>query len=44
MSNLVEHVGQLALFWEDLPVGAFSESGTNVNTCLLTLRRPADPG
>ncbi|MCA0243966.1 MAG: MaoC family dehydratase N-terminal domain-containing protein [Proteobacteria bacterium] len=21
MSNLVEHVGQLALFWEDLPVG-----------------------
>ena len=30
--------------WEDLPVGAFSESGTNVSTCLLTLRRPADPG
>ena len=31
-------------YWEDLPVGAFSESGTNVNTCILTLRRPADPG
>ena len=29
--------------WEDLPVGSFSESGTNVNTCILTLRRPAKP-
>ena len=23
--------------WRDLPVGAFSESGTNVNTCVLTI-------
>jgi hypothetical protein len=30
--------------WEDLPVGSFSESGTNVNTCVLTLRRPPDLG
>jgi hypothetical protein len=22
--------------WEDLPVGSFSESGTNINTCILT--------
>ena len=36
--------GLLSGSWEDLPVGAFSESGTNVNTCILTLRRPADPG
>jgi len=36
--------GLLSVSWEDLPVGAFSENGTNVNTCILTLRRPADPG
>ena len=36
--------GLLSGSWEDLPVGAFSTSGTNVNTCILTLRRPADPG
>lgn len=26
--------------WQDLPVGSFSASGTNVNTCVLTIRRP----
>lgn len=25
--------------WRDLPVGSFSESGTNVNTCVLTIHR-----
>ena len=35
--------GLLTGSWEDLPVGAFSASGTNVNTCVLTLRRPRDP-
>ena len=24
--------------WEDLPVGSFSESGTNVNTCIAVIR------
>ena len=24
--------------WEDLPVGSFSESGTNINTCIFTVR------
>jgi SAM-dependent methyltransferase len=26
--------------WEDLPVGSFSESGTNINTTILTKRAP----
>lgn len=26
--------------WEDLPVGSFRESGTNINTTVLTMRRP----
>ncbi len=26
--------------WEDLPVGSFSESGTNINTTVLTVRVP----
>lgn len=26
--------------WNDLPVGSFSESGTNINTTILTIRRP----
>lgn len=26
--------------WEDLPVGAFAESGTNINTTVLTMRSP----
>ena len=26
--------------WEDLPVGSFSESGTNINTTVLTLHKP----
>jgi SAM-dependent methyltransferase len=26
--------------WEDLPVGSFSESGTNINTVVLTIRAP----
>ncbi|MCK1543355.1 DUF4942 domain-containing protein [Bradyrhizobium sp. 179] len=26
--------------WDDLPVGSFSESGTNVNTTILTLYKP----
>lgn len=25
--------------WQDLPVGSFRESGTNVNTCILTIRK-----
>ena len=25
--------------WEDLPVGSFSESGTNINTCIFTVRK-----
>jgi predicted RNA methylase len=27
--------------FQDLPAGSFAEAGTNVNTCLLTLRMPA---
>lgn len=27
--------------WRDLPVGSFSESGTNINTVILTLHKPA---
>jgi hypothetical protein len=27
--------------WSDLPVGSFSESGTNINTTILTLRKAA---
>ncbi|MGR7993864.1 DUF4942 domain-containing protein [Xanthobacter sp. ZOL 2024] len=27
--------------WNDLPVGSFSESGTNINTTVLTMRREA---
>ena len=30
--------GFLSGSWQDLPVGSFSESGTNVNTCILTIR------
>lgn len=26
--------------WSDLPVGSFSESGTNINTTVLTMRKP----
>lgn len=26
--------------WRDLPVGSFSESGTNINTTVLTIRKP----
>jgi SAM-dependent methyltransferase len=26
--------------WDDLPVGSFSESGTNINTTVLTIRKP----
>lgn len=26
--------------WEDLPVGSFRESGTNINTTVLTMRKP----
>jgi hypothetical protein len=28
--------------WRDLPVGSFSESGTNVNTTILTLHKPKE--
>lgn len=28
--------------WEDLPVGSFSESGTNINTTVLTMVAPAN--
>lgn len=27
--------------WEDLPVGSFGESGTNINTTIATIRAPA---
>lgn len=33
--------GRDAVF-RDLPEGAFRESGTNVNTCLITVRRPEE--
>lgn len=29
--------------WDDLPVGSFSESGTNINTTVATIRRTHDP-
>jgi SAM-dependent methyltransferase len=29
--------------WSDLPVGSFSESGTNINTTVLTIHKPKDP-
>jgi len=29
--------------WRDLPVGAFSESGTNVCTTVATIRKPKEP-
>lgn len=28
--------------WRDLPVGSFSESGTNINTTVLTIRKPRE--
>lgn len=28
--------------WYDLPVGSFRESGTNINTTVLTMRKPAN--
>lgn len=28
--------------WDDLPVGSFSESGTNINTTVATIRRAAE--
>ncbi len=31
--------GLLEGHWQDLPVGSFSESGTNINTTVLTIRR-----
>lgn len=31
---------KLGARWEDLPVGSFSESGTNVNTIILRVKRP----
>jgi hypothetical protein len=30
--------------WYDLPVGSFSESGTNINTTVLTMWRPKEEG
>ncbi len=30
--------------WSDLPVGSFSESGTNINTVVLTMRKPEAKG
>mgnify|MGYP001589829810 CR=1 FL=1 len=30
--------GLLEGHWEDLPVGSFSESGTNINTTVLRIR------
>ena len=32
--------GLLSGQWHDLPVGSFSESGTNINTTVLTIRKP----
>ena len=29
--------------WQDLPVGSFAESGTRINTTVLTMRKPATP-
>ena len=37
LDDLVAAQGRHASPWQDLPVGAFSESGTNINTTVLTL-------
>lgn len=34
--GLLDHMGGR---WEDLPVGSFSESGTNINTVVLTVKK-----
>lgn len=34
--------GLLEGSWSDLPVGSFAESGTNINTTVLTMRREAE--
>ena len=36
--------GLLTGRWDDLPVGSFSESGTNINTTVLTIRVPEAKG
>jgi hypothetical protein len=41
--GLLDHVVSKRRYsepWDDLPVGSFSESGTNVNTTVLTLYAP----
>ena len=40
--DLIDDLGTKANWkWNDLPVGSFSESGTNINTTVLTIRKPA---
>lgn len=34
--------GELKGEWRDLPVASFAEAGTNVPTCMLLIRKPAD--
>lgn len=42
--GLLEDLGSYSRYdgpWSDLPVGSFSESGTNINTTVFTVRSPA---
>jgi SAM-dependent methyltransferase len=41
LDELAASQGRYSSPWDDLPVGSFSESGTNINTCVLTIRRPS---
>lgn len=41
LDDLVKSAGhRYSTPWDDLPVGSFSESGTNINTTVLTLHKP----
>lgn len=42
--GLLDDLGESSKYdgpWRDLPVGSFSESGTNINTTVFTVRAPA---
>ncbi|WP_428491613.1 DUF4942 domain-containing protein [Rhodopila sp.] len=40
LDDLIKSQGRYSSPWSDLPVGSFSESGTNINTTVLTLYAP----
>ena len=42
LDEIVKTSGRYSTPWEDLPVGSFSESGTNINTTVLTLHKPRE--